>query len=52
MLDIPEVKNLIGDVTNNVFQAAISGIDQKIITTDNIESILNEAIDDINKSGL
>lgn len=52
VLDIPEVKNLIGDVTNNVFKAAISGIDQKIITSDNIESILNEAIDDINKSGL
>lgn len=52
VLDNPEVKNLIGDVTNNVFQAVISGIDQKIITSDNIESILNEAIDDINKSGL
>ncbi len=52
VLDIQEVKDLIGDISNNVFNAAITGVEQKLITTDNITSIIGKAIDDINNSGL
>ena len=52
ILNMKEVKELVGDVTNNILQATLTGKDQKLITKDNINEILSDAIADINKSSL
>ena len=48
LLDTQEVKDLIGDIGSNVYNAIITGEKQKLINVQNIERIISEAIDDIN----
>ncbi len=48
LLDTDEVKDFIGDIGSNVYEAIITGKSQKIINVQNIERIISEAIDDIN----
>ena len=51
IMDSDEVKGLIGDVTGNITDYIVTGKNQKLINTDNIESLVDKAITDINKSG-
>ena len=51
IMDSKEVKNLIGGVTGNIVDYLITGKDQKIVTTENIEELVSTAMDDIDKSG-
>ncbi len=51
IIDSKEVKNLVGDVAGNIVDYAITGKNQKIISTENVENLISTAIDDINKSG-
>lgn len=52
IIDSKEVKDLVGDVSNNVISYLLTGKEQKLITTKNIESIVADSIDDINASGI
>ena len=51
IMDSKEVKNLIGGVTGNIVDYVITGKNQKLITTENIEDLLSTAMDDIDASG-
>ncbi len=51
IMDSKEVKNLIGGVTGNIVDYVITGKDQKLITTENIEDLVSTAMDDIDASG-
>ena len=51
IVDSNEVKDLIGDVTGNLIDYAITGKNQKIINSEDINKLVNDAIDEINKSG-
>ncbi len=52
LLDTKEVKDFIGDISSNVYNALITGESQKLINIENIERIVSNAIDDINETGL
>ena len=52
LLDAKEVKDFMGDVTDNFINSLISGENQKIINPDDIENLISSAIDDVNKTGL
>lgn len=47
-----EVKELIGDISDNVIKAIISGKDTKIISEENIEDVISDTIDDINTNNI
>ena len=47
-----EVKELIGDISDNVIKAIISGKDTKIISEENIEEVISDTIDDINTNNI
>ena len=51
IMDSKEVKNLIGGVTGNIVDYLITGKEQKLITTENIEELVSTAMDDIDESG-
>ncbi len=51
IVDSDEVKDLMGDVTENLIDYAITGKNQKIINIEDINKLVNDAIDEINKSG-
>ena len=51
IMDSKEIKNLIGGVTGNIVDYVITGKNQKLITTENIEDLLSTAMDDIDASG-
>ena len=51
IMDSKEVKNLIGGVTGNIVDYVITGKNQKLITTENIEDLVSTAMDDIDASG-
>ena len=50
ILDSEQVKNIVGNATGNFMDYIITGVDKKLITTENIEDLLNKAMDDINDS--
>ena len=47
-----EEKELIGDISDNVIKAIISGKDTKIISEANIEDVISDTIDDINTNNI
>ncbi len=51
LIDSKEVKGIFGDVTGNLVNYAVTGKNQKLITNDDIEKLVSDAIDDINASG-
>ena len=51
IMDSKEVKNLIGGVTGNIVDYVITGKNQKLIATENIEELVSNAMDDIDDSG-
>ncbi len=51
IMNSKEVKGLIGDVTSNIIDAALTGSNQKILSNDSIANLVKEAISDINNSG-
>ena len=52
IMDSKEVKNFLGDLTSNVVDYVLTGENQKLITTENIEELVITAINDINESGI
>ena len=52
IMDTKEVKELVGDITSNLVDFVLTGEEQKLINTDNIESLVGTVIDDINEQGL
>lgn len=51
IMDSKEVKNFIGGITGNIVDYVITGKNQKIIATENIENLISTAMDDIDASG-
>ncbi len=51
IMDSKEVKDLIGGVTGNIVDYVITGKNQKLITTENIEDLVSTAMNDIDASG-
>ena len=51
IMDSKEVKDLIGGITGNIVDYVITGKNQKLITTENIEDLVSTAINDIDASG-
>ena len=51
IIDSKEVKDLMGDITSNIIQYAVTGENQKIITNEDINTMVNDAINQINSNG-
>lgn len=51
ILNSDEVKGLMGDFTGNILDYVLTGKDQKIISNNQIEDMVSDAIDKINESG-
>ncbi len=51
IMDNKEVKNVIGNITENIMDYAITGENKKIISNENITEAINSAIININESG-
>ncbi len=52
ILNTKEVKELFGDITSNILVALITDENQKLVTSENIASIVATAIDDINEHNI
>ena len=52
IMDSEEVKNLIGSITSNIIDYVITGNDQKIISNIDINNVISNSIDKINRNYL
>lgn len=48
IIDSKEVKSLIADISSNVVDFALTGESKQLLSTEDIESLVSDAIDDIN----
>ena len=52
IIDTKEIKSVIGDIKSNVVNYALTGENQKILTTENIETLIGTAVDDLSENGI